>query len=375
MRLFGAVVMGLGVMFLLIMALNASQRHFPQDSKLITFVDDTGIQWVDFESGSNTESVPIGNYWGLPTIWSPNSQWIAYFSAYDLYIARGIDGNQRNLDIDLHAYGIPQWSPDGRWIAFNGRISSMSGNDDIYKVRSNGEDVRQLTHTQDIHECCPTWSPDGEWIAYRATQGIYKMRSDGSEQQLLIDMILPASNTSDQSIHWSPNGEWIAFIGNPRDGTHAFNVWRIRADGSDLQQITYGASVLPIFAWSPDSERIAFVSGHNGKNDIYVVDQDGTHLHQLTHTAYTERHLQWSPQGDWITFSDIHGGFDSGLYRINADGTGLTFLSQYGVLRSDFGFFPTTERSTDNIQLLEIGIAFGFVALSSIILRRRHAKT
>jgi Tol biopolymer transport system component len=66
--------------------------------------------------------------------------------------------------------------------------------------------------------------------------------------------------TSDSAIHrlprWSPDGKWVACFSN-RSGR--IELWKIRPDGSDLQQLTeVGAGFI---AWSPDGSRMATAGG------------------------------------------------------------------------------------------------------------------
>jgi len=65
--------------------------------------------------------------------------------------------------------------------------------------------------------------------------------------------------TSDSAIdrlpRWSPDGEWLVCFSN-RSGR--LELWKIRPDGSDLQQLTEGGA--SYLAWAPDGGRIATLS-------------------------------------------------------------------------------------------------------------------
>ena len=106
----------------------------------------------------------------------------------------------------------PSWSPDGLHIAF---VSKRDGDDEIYVMDANGENLRNLTNdsSRDGH---PSWSPDGQSIAFFSERDgnyeIYVMGSDGSNPRRLTDH--PAE---DRSPSWSPDGRHIAFDSN-RDG-------------------------------------------------------------------------------------------------------------------------------------------------------------
>jgi len=61
----------------------------------------------------------------------------------------------------------PDISPEFKWIAF-ASASNADARYDIYIVREDGTDLRQITDTPNISERWPTWSPDGLSLAYAA---------------------------------------------------------------------------------------------------------------------------------------------------------------------------------------------------------------
>jgi TolB protein len=105
-------------------------------------------------------------------------------------------------------------------------VSERDGDLEIYSMRPNGSNVRQLTFNtvEDEH---PNWSPDGRMIAFNRNTpdsfDIYAMRAgSGGERRLTFDLagVMPA---------WSPNGRRIAFASD-RDG--CCDIFTMRADGS-----------------------------------------------------------------------------------------------------------------------------------------------
>src|SRR5688500_20332609 len=62
---------------------------------------------------------------------------------------------------------MPSVSPDGQWLAFD---SDRNGNSDIYKVRTDGTGLEQLTHDA-ADDFRPMWSPDGRRIAFHSWRG------------------------------------------------------------------------------------------------------------------------------------------------------------------------------------------------------------
>jgi Tol biopolymer transport system component len=61
--------------------------------------------------------------------------------------------------------GDPEWSPDGKWIAFSNNQCSTCPNSDIVVMRADGTRMTQLTSNMG-HNVHVTWSPDGEKLLY-----------------------------------------------------------------------------------------------------------------------------------------------------------------------------------------------------------------
>ncbi len=149
------------------------------------------------------------------------------------------------------------------------------------------------------------------------------MNADGSNQTRLTD-----NTDRDVMPSWSPDGQKIAFVSD-RDGD--WNIHIMDADGSNqirLIETAYraysGAWAKP--SWSPDSLRIAFVSNRDGNLDIYIMNKDGFNPKQLTDNPANDVNPSWSLDGRKIAFvSDRDGNRE--IYTVDADGSNLTRLT------------------------------------------------
>jgi TolB protein len=69
----------------------------------------------------------------------------------------------------------PQWSPDGKWLAFT---SNRDGNYEIYLMRPDGTELRNLTQHPALDDHA-AWFPDGSGLAFVSTRDggfdVYRM--------------------------------------------------------------------------------------------------------------------------------------------------------------------------------------------------------
>ncbi len=209
--------------------------------------------------------------------------------------------------------------------------STRDGNPEIHVMDADGNNQIRLTNhpEEDIQ---PSWSPDGSRIAYTSNRNggnyqIYVMDSNGKNVRRLTNGV------NDRSPAWSPDGLKIAFqgIGNEEIGreNRKAKIHIVAPDGTDLQKLAediLSNDIEP--AWSPDSQRIAFVSWREGRTaEIYVMDANGENQRRLTHDAQTNRAPAWSPDGGKVVF-ELSLDEDTTIAMINADGTNQRNLTE-----------------------------------------------
>jgi TolB protein len=69
--------------------------------------------------------------------------------------------------------------------------------------------------------------------------------------------------------------------------------------------------------WSPDEQRIAFVSDRDGNEEIYVTDRHGKGARRLTRNAGRDLHPYWSPDGATLLYNSEREGGSFDVYAID----------------------------------------------------------
>lgn len=221
--------------------------------------------------------------------------------ASDIYIAK-IDGTGVRLltpaDPAVDDYR-PQWSPDGKTIAFS-RGTNGGSPSNIYTVRPDGSGLDQLTHESASANNFPAWAPDGSELAFvssrRGSTEIWIMDADGSHQRAIT------AKPAGFSPQWSPTGHRIVFRSG-RDGGMADELYTVRSDGTGLARLTTDSHAAIAPTWSPDGRRIAFVSlrdiaciSPQCPTQLWVMDADGTDARRITDPPLTAAFPDYSPR-------------------------------------------------------------------------------
>jgi Tol biopolymer transport system component len=172
--------------------------------------------WIMNADGSGSKQLTTDHEKNLQPRWQPYGDKIAFLSNRsgnrDLWIMNS-DGSEKvqMTSTTGHDRDI-SWSPDGKMMAF---VTDSYNYPDflstIWVMNADGTYKKQLT--SDNRDHFPEWSPDGRKIAFQSgpigEEAIWLMNSDGTGKVQLTD------NTSNVFPHWSPDGEKIVFTSLP----------------------------------------------------------------------------------------------------------------------------------------------------------------
>jgi TolB protein len=183
-----------------------------------------------------------------------------------VYVLPATGGKPEQITSEAPSY-LHGFSPDGKNIVYTAGRGDFE-HLDIYKTNLETKEETRITNAPGLDDGSE-YSPDGKYIYFNSsrtgTMQIWRMKPDGSDQeQLTFD------DYNDWFPHVSPDGKMLVFISysNEIDAEdHPFYkhvyIRTMPANGGNPEINAYvygGQGSMNVFNWSPDSKKIAFVS-------------------------------------------------------------------------------------------------------------------
>lgn len=128
------------------------------------------------------------------------------------------------------------------------------------------------------------------------------------ERRFTIDDLLKVRRVSDPQV--SPKGDLVAFTITDMDKTAnkgTTQIYLVPLNGGEMRRLTNDVHSSTSPRWSPDGERLAFISGRDGEDQIWTMDVSSGALKEITSISSGAGDPVWSPDGNWIAFtSDVY---------------------------------------------------------------------
>ena len=294
-----------------------------------------------------------GSFFNEKPVFSPDGKTLAMFTDFngytEIYLISPIDGKkiarlvkgERNAELESlrwYTSGIA-FSPDSKNIVF---VSKSNGEDALNFFRIKGKDIylRKKFGLKSI--ISPAWSPDGKTIVFTALLGakrnlyVYDLESDAVRQ--LTDDIYDETDVA-----WYPDNKRIIFssdrphpespivLTDENQQFGQYNLHQLNIETGDIAPILVGPGPNREPTVTQDGKKIAFTSGRNGIDNIYVHYVDSSRTVAITNAITNAKSPTWDAKGDKLAFSTFYfGGYDIYL---------MTDLSPKG----DNGILPFTD--------------------------------
>ena len=199
-----------------------------------------------------------------------------------LILAQKIGGSNQRTELAADGFS-PQWSPDGKQIAF---LRLINGKTNLWLTSAIGGDARALTESGVLYEAFTQlpfnrfgknyqWSKDSRSLIYIANRNeswnLWQAASDGTGEQQL-------TNNEDKKLrffdpHISPDGNqiaWTTMFIDDQSKRH-WSIWLSVA--GNISQVYQSDSVLKIIGWSPSGDGLIFKSVEGG-NEFQTLPVD-----------------------------------------------------------------------------------------------------
>lgn len=204
--------------------------------------------------------------------------------------------------------------------------STFTGNFELHLMKPNGEYLARLTDRagQDSE---PHWSWDGQRVVFSGQDGItldaFIAEFPGVDNLGLLEEV-SLTDALELADDYGPELSWECARRNPQSCTEMvafhsdadgdYDLYVMEADGAPIFQVTNDPADDRWPTWSPDGERLAFMSDRDGEYfDIYVVEIRSGEVQRYTTSEFSDDAWpEWSPDGRTIAW--ISG--DTGWYRI-----------------------------------------------------------
>jgi len=199
-------------------------------------------QFAPYLSGISVEGVDF----------SKDGKWVVYSAYPEGTLWRShVDASERlQLTFPPMMVGLPNWSPDGKRIAFCGNEPGRPWK--IYIISADGG-IPQQAMPEEQNECDPSWAPDGNSLAFGDLFAVGRSRTTAIHVLDIQSQRVTTLSGSDGLFapRWSPDGRYI--VAQSADQQKLFLFDTKNKEWAELVDLPAG-----YYSWSRDGKFVYF---------------------------------------------------------------------------------------------------------------------
>jgi len=256
--------------------ISAAGLDFSKDERWITYVSfPEGLLWRCAADGSQRLQLTFPPMAAWQGRWSPDGKWIAFEGhlpgeQFRIYVVAADGGAAQPITDGRNGEGgdfDPAWSPDGHAIAFGDLWSTAYRTPDrtIHVVDFTTHRVSNLPGSTGMWS--PRWSPDGRFIAGLSAPGQKLMLYDVEQRKEAELASMPANFPA-----WSRNSQYVYFDVEKEETVDSW--WRVGVRDRKLERVSLSEGIPSLastwFTLGKDDSLI--VLGDAGITEIYALD-------------------------------------------------------------------------------------------------------
>jgi dipeptidyl aminopeptidase/acylaminoacyl peptidase len=260
-------------------------------------------------------TIDVHELWALPSLYHPvlshRRDRVAFYwdksGRIELYVL-----DLKTREVKQLSHGEPPralrsfyvWTPDDSALVF-ARDEKGDENHDLYRIDARSGDVTRLTHDPRSEKHAIEFSPDGAWLTLNSNgrhpsepdkpgqMNLWRMRADGSDLAPITEYRSPANGG-----RWSPDGQWLLFnTDEEAPGTRNRDGYVVRPDGRDPRRVfrvTKG-SIDVVARWLPDGKRVVVDSDATGTPRAGILELASGEVRWLGDGMHEEHPAELSP--------------------------------------------------------------------------------
>lgn len=275
---------------------------------------------VESPAAKNAGAVPLADLLATAqssgAVWAEGGEAIVYGSTQGGSMQLWKQSLTETQAVQLTSFPGPKGNlrvtPDGKQLAYQADVGGRAIHDLFLVGPESGDEPQNLTATPDVNELYPNFSPDGKWLAFSARQA-----SASNDNILLMDVasgaIRQLTHESESGVHWAPagfsdDGRWL--VVNRYDyGMDFGEVFRIDTTNGELTQLSPSGTYHFASDVTPDGSSVAVaMETPTGLRQAAVLDVRTRKANVVQPSQWEQKTTDISPDGRFLLFTTNENG-------------------------------------------------------------------